>query len=102
MDETIVAAARELFIEGGLPGVSIEAVAGRAGVTRASVYRRYADRDALLLASVESIRIEQDPEDLDGPSVEAMVRDWARVLSSPANRSLVRRLYGPSMTIRDC
>ena len=38
----ILAAALALFVEHGVDGVSIEQIAMRAGVTRATVYRRYA------------------------------------------------------------
>jgi len=94
VDEAIVRATIDLFIQRGAAGTSIEQVAQRAGVTRATVYRRYATRTELLLASVEAIRIEDDPEQLAWPSIEAMVADWAEVLARPRNRRLVRRLYG--------
>jgi AcrR family transcriptional regulator len=43
-------AARELLEEGGSAGLSLRAVARRAGVSPAAPYRHYADRDALLSA----------------------------------------------------
>ena len=93
-DEAILRATIHLFVQRGVAGTSIEQVAQRAGVSRATVYRRYATRTELLLACVETIRIEDDPEQLAWPSIEAMVADWAEVLARPRNRRLVRRLYG--------
>jgi AcrR family transcriptional regulator len=45
-----VRAALELLEEGGTAGLSLRAVARRAGVTASAPYRHYADRDALLSA----------------------------------------------------
>jgi AcrR family transcriptional regulator len=48
-DDAIVEAARTLLREGGVAALTIESIARRAGVARATVYRRWANRDALLL-----------------------------------------------------
>ena len=45
-----VRAALELLEEGGTAGISLRAVARRAGVAASAPYRHYADRDALLSA----------------------------------------------------
>lgn len=47
----LLAAAREVFVERG-PGAPLEEVARRAGVGIGTLYRRFADRDALLHAVV--------------------------------------------------
>ncbi|WP_235921680.1 TetR/AcrR family transcriptional regulator [Lentzea tibetensis] len=39
--------------EGGVPAVAIEPIAARAGATKGSVYHHFANRDALLQATVE-------------------------------------------------
>jgi AcrR family transcriptional regulator len=49
--ERILAAARDLFVEDG-PDVPLEAVAARAGVGIATLYRRFPDRTALMRAVV--------------------------------------------------
>ena len=54
VDEAILDAALELFREDGYRGVTIEGVAARAGVGKASVYRRYPTRAALV---VDAVRI---------------------------------------------
>lgn len=46
----LVRAALELLEEGGASGLSLRAVARRAGVAASAPYRHYADRDALLSA----------------------------------------------------
>lgn len=54
LDEAILDAALTMFAEGGYRGVSIEGVAARAGVGKATVYRRHPTRAALL---VDAVRI---------------------------------------------
>jgi TetR/AcrR family transcriptional regulator, mexJK operon transcriptional repressor len=49
-DEAILEAAGELFMEHGYETVSLDAVAQRAGVSKATIYARYADKDALFAA----------------------------------------------------
>lgn len=52
IDDALVAATLEILDEEGYPGVSLEAVAKRAGTTRPAIYRRWSGRTALVLAAV--------------------------------------------------
>jgi len=52
-DRAILDAALDLFIEDGFEGMSIEDVAERAGVARATVYRRWPSKQELVLAAIE-------------------------------------------------
>lgn len=54
--QLIIAAARQAFLEKGYDGVSMDEVANRAGVAKQTVYARYASKDALFLAVVESVQ----------------------------------------------
>lgn len=49
-DEAILLAAGKLFMERGYEDVSMDAVAQAAGVSKATIYARYADKDALFAA----------------------------------------------------
>ncbi|MDQ6928919.1 MAG: TetR/AcrR family transcriptional regulator, partial [Actinomycetota bacterium] len=51
-DEAIFAATLALFAEGGYAGVSIEGVAARAGVGKATIYRRHPSKSQLVVAAV--------------------------------------------------
>jgi AcrR family transcriptional regulator len=51
-DEAILQATRELLVERGARGLTIEAVAERAGVAKTTIYRRWASRHELALAVV--------------------------------------------------
>jgi len=91
-DTAILAAALALFVEGGAGAVSIEQVARRAGVTRATVYRRFADTTQLLIAAVEASygNPSRTPEIRD---LDELLSGWAHVLADPDRRRLLRRLY---------
>jgi AcrR family transcriptional regulator len=48
----ILQATRELLVEGGVRGLTIEKAAVRAGVAKTTIYRRWRDKDELALAVV--------------------------------------------------
>jgi AcrR family transcriptional regulator len=52
VNEAILTATCELLIEVGYAGVSIDAVAARAGVGKPTIYRRYPNKTALLFEAV--------------------------------------------------
>jgi AcrR family transcriptional regulator len=54
--QRIICAARDAFLERGYDGVSMDEVANRAGVAKQTVYARYASKDALFLAVVDSVQ----------------------------------------------
>ncbi|MFG2888120.1 TetR/AcrR family transcriptional regulator [Streptomyces sp. NPDC048248] len=93
-DEAILAAALDLLIEGGVGSASIEQVARRAGVTRATVYRRFPALTDLLVRAVEWEYRDVAPSSMDWPDIDSMVTAWADHLGKPRARKLIRRLYG--------
>jgi AcrR family transcriptional regulator len=92
-DAAVLAAALDLLIEAGVGAVGFEQVARRAGVTRATVYRRFPDRTRLLVAAVEAA-FGDPPAEPEIRDVEHVLSGWAHVLSDPRTRRLLRRLYG--------
>ena len=92
-DAAILGAALDLLIERGVAATSIEAVAQRAGVTRATVYRRFPNKVQLLIAAVEG-GYGNPPRTPEIRDIEHMVTGWAQVLSDSRVRRLLRRLYG--------
>ncbi|MGW7536775.1 TetR/AcrR family transcriptional regulator [Amycolatopsis sp. NPDC054798] len=61
-DDAIHAAVLELLTEVGYDQLSIEAVAGRAGVAKTTIYRRHRDKAALVAAAVEQRQGSAPPE----------------------------------------
>ncbi|MGN1020232.1 MAG: TetR/AcrR family transcriptional regulator [Aristaeellaceae bacterium] len=53
--EEILQACRQIAAEEGLQAVSMRSVAGKCGVALGTLYNYYADKDALLIATVESV-----------------------------------------------
>jgi AcrR family transcriptional regulator len=54
-DTAIIDATLELIVEGGIGGLSVESVAARAGVGKATIYRRWANKDELIEDSLSSL-----------------------------------------------
>lgn len=75
--EAILTAAREVFDDEGILA-SIDAIAARAGVGNATLYRNFPARDDLLAAVMEdSVRaIIEESADLDGLEADAALREW--------------------------
>jgi AcrR family transcriptional regulator len=48
--QAILAATREILAESGVPGLTVEGVAARAGVAKTTIYRRWRSKDELALA----------------------------------------------------
>ena len=54
-DTAIVDATLDLIIEGGIDGLSVESVAARAGVGKATIYRRWATKEELVEDALAAI-----------------------------------------------
>jgi AcrR family transcriptional regulator len=55
--ESIIRATLERLAERGLEGLTVEAVAARAGVGKATVYRRWATKQELAAAAIETLAV---------------------------------------------
>ncbi|WP_188193470.1 TetR/AcrR family transcriptional regulator [Nonomuraea sp. SYSU D8015] len=92
-DTAILTAALDLLIEVGAEQTSIEQVARRAGVTRATVYRRYPDKTALLLRTLQWALHDNDPAFTGWRDLDHMFEDWGAYLAVPRLRRLLRRIF---------
>jgi AcrR family transcriptional regulator len=78
-DKAIIDATLALLVEeGGVAGVTIEAVAARAGVGKTTIYRRWPNKEALIIDALASLK-EPDPE-LAGVSARDDLISLARAL----------------------
>jgi len=76
-DAAIIDAVLGLLAEGTtVEALTMEAVAARAGVGKATIYRRFADKDELVLAAVAAIK--QPPPEPAGASVRDDLIELAR------------------------
>ncbi len=91
VDEAIVNAVIELLADGTTAeALSIEAVAARAGVGKATIYRRWANKDALLVDAVASLK-GPIPE-IAGESVREDLITLLRPVGQPAPTRVARVL----------
>jgi AcrR family transcriptional regulator len=97
LDDAIELAALELLASGGFGALTMEAIATRAGVGKASLYRRFANLDDLLARAL--LRLDEDL--IDGSSMdsagaarqallETMTRIRARTPDSLNGRIMLR------------
>jgi AcrR family transcriptional regulator len=63
-DAAIAQATFEMLMESGFTGLSVEAVADRAGVSKATIYRRAASKAELVIRAIESmgLRLPEVPD----------------------------------------
>jgi AcrR family transcriptional regulator len=92
-DRAILAAATDVLAERGLQGMSIEEVAARAGVGKATIYRRWPSRGALALdafvAEFQGLQAVPDTGTLRGDLLAAL-RAWvSAVTRTPMGRVLL-------------
>jgi AcrR family transcriptional regulator len=81
-DEAIIEAVLDLLSEGTLAeAISIEAVAARAGVGKATIYRRWSNKEALLVDAVATIKGE--PPEIVGESVRDDLLIMLRPIAAP-------------------
>lgn len=58
--QVVVHAARELLLELGFAGVTIEAISARSGVAKTTIYRHWADRNVLIMDVFPPVERNQD------------------------------------------
>jgi AcrR family transcriptional regulator len=82
-EHAIIDAALELFAERGVEGVCVEAVAARAGVGKATIYRRWTSKEDLLIAALGSLKSPMaDPQ---GATVREDLAELLDVMLRDAN-----------------
>ncbi len=91
----VLSATLEEFAEQGYAGLSVEAVALRAGVNKTTVYRRWPTKTDLLGAALFALR-DEDPEPPDTGSLREdlvqVLRHWAAQMETPRRRAITQSL----------
>ncbi|WP_434445977.1 TetR/AcrR family transcriptional regulator C-terminal ligand-binding domain-containing protein [Lentzea sp. E54] len=96
MDEAITTAARELLAEVGYAGLTMDAVAARAAVGKAAIYRRYATKQEMVFAAAvhgTTLDVPPDTGSLEG-DLTALARVIVGHLSNPAASAALLSLLG--------
>ena len=91
-DTKIIQATLGLLADDGYDGVTMEAVAARAGVGKATLYRRYAGKEALVVDALATVTDTVARVARGGlrDDLVALVASTVRTTSSPAGRLLPR------------
>jgi AcrR family transcriptional regulator len=106
IDQSIARATRELLSERGYSGLTVDAVAARAGVGKAAIYRRYATKQEMIFSVVVRGMDDEPPADTGNlrTDVAALCHHMAGQLSSAPSdvlNLLLADIYAdPSMAER--
>lgn len=71
----ILDAAKEMFIELGFNGVSMDGIAAAAGVSKLTVYSHFGDKDTLFAEAIRTKCVEMMPDELFVTDAEGPLRD---------------------------
>lgn len=86
LEKAIRDAVLEIVVEQGAAGVTMEAVAERAGTSKPVLYRRWSDRAALLRETLVPLAKEAIPDADTGSyrdDMLAILRGWAQLFAGP-------------------
>jgi AcrR family transcriptional regulator len=95
-DRAILDAALDSFIEDGYEGMSIESIAGRAGVAKTTIYRRWPSKKELVIGAIDTL-FEEFPSNDTGDVQEdltALVRKAHRFVSETKGGEALPRMFG--------
>jgi AcrR family transcriptional regulator len=93
-DAAILDAALDLLAEVGPTGLSVEEVATRAGVSKATIYRRWPTKDDLVVASLGALVMvpEEVPDGSARDSIVFLVTQWWRTYNDSPNGMVFQRV----------
>ena len=89
--QAMLQATLELLAEVGFDGMSIDAIANRAGVGKTTIYRRYSSKEELVADAIESMREEimiPDTGNLQN-DIDELIQNAAQITLSPLGRQTV-------------
>ncbi len=111
-DAAIIAAVFDVIADGGFAAFNVEAVAAKAGVGKATIYRRWPTREDLLVAAAERVMTDKGVPDtgvlrddlvswvwdtyrakVDGPSSHLLGQMIVEARVNPELKKLLRRFH---------
>ena len=91
VDEAIVGATLQLLADGGYTSLTMEAVAALAGVGKATLYRRYAGKEQLVIDAVATMS--EPPEVVRGASVRDELVARLEAVRRTSGSSLAGKIF---------
>ena len=95
--EKVLNAALELFAERGIDTTSMDAISQASGVSKATIYNHWTDKEALLLEAMLMVHgLDREPEDVDTGDVQRDLT-WVLTRKPPDKYDAVRNKLTPSL-----
>jgi AcrR family transcriptional regulator len=89
----VLEAATNLFAERGIDATSMDAIAAASGVSKATVYKHWADKDALCLEVLVHVHeLDEGPPELDSGDLKADLKAYLKYQPSPQKAAIQKRL----------
>jgi AcrR family transcriptional regulator len=89
----VLEAATELFAERGIDATSVDAIAAESGVSKATVYKHWADKDALCLDVLMHVHeLDEGPPELDSGDLREDLKAFLKYEPSPKKAAIQKRL----------
>jgi AcrR family transcriptional regulator len=91
--QKVLEAATELFAERGIDTTSMDAIAAAASVSKATVYKHWADKDALCMEVLLHVhRLDEGPAESDSGDLKADLTAFLAYQPSAAKAAIQKRL----------
>lgn len=92
----VMAAVQAALAESGIESLSVEAIAERTGVSKATIYRRWATKNALILAAVEDLYAEISLPETGDPMADlgVVIKGALRLVASSRAGRIFPQLAG--------
>jgi len=89
----VLEAAAELFSERGLDATSIDSIAAASAVSKATIYKHWADKDALCLEVLGHVHgLDEGPPEFDTGDLKADLKSFLKYEPPPRKAAVQKRL----------
>jgi len=89
----VLEAATELFADRGIDATSIDAIAAASGVSKATIYKHWADKEALCLAVLEHVHhLDEGPPAVDSGDLKRDLKAFLKYQPSAKKAAIQKRL----------
>jgi AcrR family transcriptional regulator len=89
----VLEAATELFADRGIDATSVDAIAATSRVSKATIYKHWADKDALALEVLQYVHdLDAGPPDIDSGDLKSDVKAFLLHEPSPKKAAIIKRL----------
>jgi len=91
--QKVLEAALDLFAERGIDATSVDSIAAASGVSKATIYKHWADKDALCMEVLVYIHeLDEGPPDLDSGDLKADLIAYLVYEPTPRKADLQKRI----------